>query len=50
MSFGVGMALELGARAVYKVYDSIANKYENQKQTIQEKTEAIKARKSSTSK
>lgn len=42
MSFGVGMALELGARAVYKVYDSIANKYENQKQAIQEKTEAIK--------
>lgn len=42
MSFGVGMALELGARAIYKVYDSIANKYENQKQAIQEKTEAIK--------
>ena len=42
MSFGVGMALELGARAVYKVYDSIAHKYENQKQAIQEKTEAIK--------
>ncbi|MFU2417200.1 hypothetical protein [Peptacetobacter sp. AB800] len=42
MSFGVGMALELGARAVYGLYDSIAHKYENQKQAIQEKTEAIK--------
>lgn len=42
MSFGVGMAVELGARAIYSLYDSIAHKYENQKQAIQEKTEAIK--------
>ena len=42
LSFGVGMALEVGLKAVYSLYDSIAHKYENQKRAIQERTEAIK--------
>ena len=42
LSFGVGMALEVGLKAVYGLYDSITHKYENQKRAIQERTEAIK--------
>lgn len=42
VSFGVGMALEVGLKGVYKLYDSIAHKYENQKRAIEEKTQAIK--------
>lgn len=42
VSFGVGMAVELGARAVFGIYDSLVNKYQNQRQAIQERTEALK--------